>query len=255
MHDGLFHFAGFELDTDKGLLSRDGKAVDLRPKSYALLRYLVQNPGRVLSKDELLDAVWNDVTVTEDSLTQCIRDIRLALGDAGQSLIRTLPRRGYVLETVPAIEPAATSGPDENRPSLAILPFRNLGGGDQQRYMAEGITEDIITAIARFSSLTVAGHHAVTRPAFSELEPQQVAASLGVDYVVDGSVRFASDRIRITAHLQEATSGKTLWADHYDRARDDIFAIQDDVVTAIATALDGRLVASAGQTRRQLVVL
>jgi adenylate cyclase len=248
--DGLFHFAGFSLDMDKGLLSKDGKAVDLRPKSYALLHYLVGHAGRVLSKDELLDAVWNDVTVTEDSLTQCIRDVRTALGDAGQHLIRTLPRRGYVFETASTAEPEAATESKDYRPSLAIVPFRNLGGGDHQRYMADGITEDIITAIARFSSLTVAGHHAVTGLAFAELEPQQVAASLGVDYVVDGSVRFASDRIRITAHLQEATSGKTLWADHYDRARDDIFAIQDDVVTAIATALDGRLVATgAGRAR------
>ncbi len=247
---GPLRFAGFELDAEKGLLSRDGKAIDLRPKSYALLHYLAQNAGRVLSKDELLDAVWNDVSVTEDSLTQCIRDIRLALGDAGQLLIRTLPRRGYVFESSSAAEKEAETRSEDHRPSLAIVPFRNLGGGDAQRYMADGITEDIITAIARFSSLSVAGHHAVTGTAFAELEPQQVADRLGVNYVVDGSVRFASDRIRITARLQEATTGKTLWADHYDRARDDVFAIQDDVVTSIAAALDGRLVATgAGQAR------
>jgi adenylate cyclase len=250
---GTFRFAGFALDTDKGLLSRDGKAVELRPKSYALLDFMARNAGRVLSKDELLDAVWNDVTVTEDSLTQCIRDIRLALGSAGQSLIRTLPRRGYIFESGGATEAYADSPVAEPaRSKLAVLPFRNLGGGPDQAYIAAGITEDIITALARFSALTISGHHAVSSPGIAEMELQQAANKLGVNYVVDGSIRFSSDRIRITARLQAAQSGETVWADHFDRPRDDVFAIQDEVVSSIAAALDERVVTTgAGHARRK----
>jgi adenylate cyclase len=248
---GVFHFAGFTLDPDKGLLSRGQAIIELRPKSYALLCYLVGNAGRVLSKDELLDAIWDDVTVTEDSLTQCIRDIRLALGDDGLDLVKTLPRRGYLFEGKAAAEnPAAPQQRAGERPKLAVLPFRNLGGRQDQDYLSAGIAEDIITALARFSSLTVMGHHAVNRPAIADLEPQKAAAVLGVDYVVDGSVRFAPDRIRITARLLEALSGATLWAENFDRQPDSIFEIQDEVVNSIVAALDDRLVTTGASLAR-----
>lgn len=246
------HFAGFTLDISKGLLSRGSAAIELRPKSYALLSYMARNRGRVLSKDELLEAVWNDVTVTEDSLTQCIRDIRLALGTEGQTLIRTLPRRGYLMEdgvAMPAGEGAAAP-PAEGRPRLAVLHFRNLGGSTGQDYLSAGITEDIITALARFSSLTVVGHHAISSLSASA-EPQAAAGLLGVSYVVDGSVRFAGERVRITARLMAVQSGSTLWADNFDRKLDDIFAIQDEVVTSIAAALDERLVVAGAGVARQ----
>ena len=255
--EGPFHFAGFTLDTGRGLLSRGGVALELRPKSFALLCFLARNSGRVLSKDELLDAVWNDVTVTEDSLTQCIRDIRLVLGSAGEHLIRTLPRRGYLFD-VPAAPPAADAQAPvttaaEARPRIAVLPFRNLGGRPEQDYLSAGISEDIITALARFSSLTVTGQH-VTGSLAPSTEPDKAASLLGVTHIVDGSVRFAGDRIRITARLLAVRTGLTLvtlWADNFDRARDDVFAIQDEVVTSIAAALDDRLVTAGADEARQ----
>lgn len=254
-HGGAFSFAGFTLDTEKGVLRRGQAPVELRPKSFALLGYLVRHAGRVIPKDELLDAVWNDVTVTEDSVTQCIRDIRLALGAEGQVLIRTLPRRGYLFEKQPdaAGSSVMTAAPDRHsRPRLAVLPFRNLGGRADQDYLCAGITEDIITALARFSSLTVTGRHAVNGLAGLAADPQTAAEAFGVSYIVDGSLRFAGNRIRITARLLAVHSGITLWADNFDRGRDSIFAIQDEVVTSIAAALDERLVVDgAGQARQK----
>lgn len=248
---GTFRFAGFTFETDKGLLSRNGKAVELRPKSFALLHYLARNAGRVLSKDELLDAVWSDVTVTEDSLTQCIRDIRLVLGDGGQTLIRTLPRRGYIFD--PLQEAAATQvSADEGKPKIAVLPFRHLGSDANQSYIADGITEDIITALARFSSLTISGLHAVRNSTIAGLAPKDAAAVLSAGHIVEGSVRTTSDRIRITARLVLAETDVALWSEHYDRPLEDVFSIQDEVVASIAAALDGRLVSSvAGQARRK----
>lgn len=254
-HGGAFSFAGFTLDTEKGVLRRGQAPVELRPKSFALLGYLVRHAGRVIPKEELLDAVWNDVTVTEDSVTQCIRDIRLALGAEGQVLIRTLPRRGYLFEKQPdaAGSSGTTAAPDRHsRPRLAVLPFRNLGGRADQDYLCAGITEDIITALARFSSLTVTGRHAVNGLAGLAADPQTAAEAFGVSYIVDGSLRFAGNRIRITARLLAVHSGITLWADNFDRGRDSIFAIQDEVVTSIAAALDERLVVDgAGQARQK----
>lgn len=249
-------FAGFTLDPRKGLLTRGNTTIELRPKSYAVLQYLARNPGRVLSKDELLDAVWNDVTVTEDSLTQCIRDIRLALGEAGQSLIQTMPRRGYLFAGEADTASAERFTIDKNdggRPKLVVLPFRNLGGNPDQAYIAAGFTEDIITALARFSSFVVTGHYTVGGASIPELVPRQVADLLETAFVVDGSVRFAPDRIRISSRLTAARSEDTLWADRFDRRLDDVFSIQDEVVTSIVGALDEKLVTTtAGLARRKL---
>lgn len=249
---GVFHFAGFTLDTGKGLLNHGAVPCELRAKSFALLSYLASHAGRVLSKDELLNAVWNDVTVTEDSLTQCIRDIRLALGEEGRSLIRTLPRRGYMFgdgsAPAPPDLPAAT--PPQGRPRIAVLPFRNLGGEPGQDYLSAGISEDIITALARFSSLTVTGPHVMAGLA-AGADAEQAAGELGVSHIVDGSVRFAADRVRITARLMALQSGTTVWAENFDRQRDGIFAIQDEVVRSIAAALDERLVAAGAGMARQ----
>jgi adenylate cyclase len=248
---GTLRFAGFALDLEKGLLSKNGKPIDLRPKSYALLHYLALHSGRVLSKDELLAAVWSDVTVTEDSLTQCIRDIRLALGDEGQTLIRTLPRRGYVFDLGQerAEAPLET---DDGKPTIAVLPFRFLGSNASQSYIADGITEDIITALARFSGLTITGLHAVSHAAVAGLDLKDAAHLLGVRHVVDGSVRLTNNHIRITARLVTAESGIAIWAEHYDRPLEDVFAIQDEVVTSITAALDGKLVSAvAGSARRK----
>lgn len=242
-----FTFGEFTLDLNKGMLTKGAVPVMLRAKSFAVLAYLVRNAGRVIAKDELFDAVWNDVTVTEDSLTQCIRDIRLALEDSKQNLIKTVPRRGYMFSAAADVATALPSTHSDFRPKLAVLPFRNLDGNQNQNHVAAGITEDIIVALARFSSITVINTHAAS---LLSGEAEEAVRVFDATHLVDGSVRIAQGRIRITAQLRTAVSGVALWAERYERPMDDIFAIQDDVVTAITSALDTRLI-SAGLSRAQ----
>ena len=158
-----FEFAGHVLDLRRGRLRRGGLDVALRRKSLSLLTYLVQNSGRVLGKDELIAAIWPDVEVSEDLLSQCLKDIRKTLGSEGNGLIRTVPRRGYVVDEVRvrsfAEDPIAgkpskaPSLPD--KPSIAVLPFSNLSDNPGQEYFVDGMVEEIITALSRFNWLFV----------------------------------------------------------------------------------------------------
>src|ERR1700685_3088867 len=142
----IYRFDGFTLDLVRGgLFSKDGGQLFLRPKSFDLLRFLVLNAGRLVDRDELMQEVWPNVFVTDDSIGQCVKDIRRALGDQTQRLLRTAHRRGYLLDITVSIEPAAAVAaaasplplPMANRPMLVVLPFENLGGDPRQHYLAK----------------------------------------------------------------------------------------------------------------------
>src|SRR5262245_24783977 len=170
----MLRFAEFTLDIEGSCLRTDDGEVVLRPKTFDVLRCLVENAGRLVSKDELLRMVWPDVIVTDESLMQCVSEIRQAIGDSRQGSIKTVPRRGYRLVAPVTHLPAgsvATAGdnhaqrqPGNDRPaiappfecpSIAVLPFANLSGDPQQEYFSDGITEDIMTELSRFSDLLV----------------------------------------------------------------------------------------------------
>lgn len=147
---------------------------------------------------------------------------------------------------------APAASPVTLKPSIAVLPFDNLSGDASQQYLSDGITEDITTELSRFRTLTVAARHASFHLAGQGSNPVQAARELGMNYVVEGSVRRAGDRIRVTAQLIDAGSGSHVWAEKYDRDASDIFAVQDEVVTAIVATVEGRMVAAAAmQTRRR----
>src|SRR5262245_42950221 len=163
MRSTSFQFEGFTLDLARLRLRGPSGEVSLRPKAFEVLRYLVENAGRVVAKDEVMEAVWPKVTVTDQSLTHCISEVRRALGDAGQRLVKTAPRRGYLFDApvtagsdanepaTPSEPPARSSAPD--RPFIAVLPFANMSGDPEQDYFADGIVEDLITALSRFRRL------------------------------------------------------------------------------------------------------
>src|SRR5215468_4145688 len=168
----MFQFEGFTLDVARGSLQAADRTVALRPKSFEVLRYLVENADRLVSKEELLKAIWPNVVVTDKSLAHCVSEVRRALGDSNETIIATMPRRGYrfmapvarvaanAAAAPPHAAPSPLVGPQEqvrlgDRPSVAVLPFVNLSSDPQQDYFSDGITEDIITELSRFSELIV----------------------------------------------------------------------------------------------------
>jgi adenylate cyclase len=255
-----FEFSGHRLDLRKGRLQKGGLDVDLRAKSLSLLVYLLENAGRVIGKDELVNAVWPNIAVSDDSLTQCMKDIRKALGPDADGLIRTVMRRGYVIdeERVRRVEDRGTAaaeaaeGAATDTPSIAVLPFENMSGDPAQDYFADGMVDEIITAlshtrwlfvIARNSSFAYKGHADSVKRAGSEL---------GVRYLLTGSVRKAGDHIRLTGQLIDSSSGKTIWANRYDGTMADIFDLQDRITESVVGAIQPSILsAEIDRSRRK----
>ena len=311
-------FDRFILDLDRGSLLLAGNEVALRPKTFAVLRYLSENCGRLVSKDELFAAVWPNLAVTDDTLVQSIGELRRALGDDGPRLIRTVPRRGYrfdsdvsvvaasdrssteaspalsalgyaagaaepeaVAPSLPQHVTAARAGLRIGRaasitlavllaaallsgglatawkiptfrgylrhataqspeiganPTIAILPFLDQSDDPARAYFADGLTQDIISAMGRFSELTVMSWNAVSSYRGKPESPGEIARGLGVRYQVEGSVRQIGNRVRVSAQLVDA-DGRVLWSARFDEALADVFALQDKITAQIAGAL------------------
>ena len=257
-------FENCVLDTDKRELRRGGgDPISITPQVFDLLEYLILNRERVVSKDDLIDAIWKGRIVSDAAVTTRLNAARTAVADNGeeQRLIKTLPRKGFrfvgsVLEqqgSPPTEPPEERRGPIltlPDKPSIAVLPFANLSGGPEQAYLADGIVEDIITELSRFSELFVIARNSSFQYKGKAIDVRQVGRELGVRYVLEGSVRRGSDRIRISAQLIDAATGGHRWAERYDRALADIFAVQDEVVSTIVAILAAHVrMAEAERTR------
>ncbi|RTL93713.1 MAG: transcriptional regulator [Hyphomicrobiales bacterium] len=228
---------GAVLDIDRGTLRRDGEIVPVRPKTLELLTFLARNPGRVLSKDELLQAVWPGVIVSEDSLTQSIRDARKSIGDEAQALIRTVPRRGYLFQ---APEPEAAPGPVAARPEpmVAVLPFHVDPADATARALFDGAVEEIINALSYFKTIAVlARHSAFALAGQSGGDIREAAERLGADYVAEGYVETAGADYSARVVLTETASGRRVWGQTLTFPKAEIFAFQTMVAQRIATAL------------------
>jgi adenylate cyclase len=217
------------------------------------LLYLICNRERVVGKDDLIAAIWGGRIVSDAALTTRINVARAAIGDSGeeQRLIKTLPRKGFrfvgaVREENGPAAPAIADGAAEpprpalglpDKPSIAILRFANLSSDPEQQYLADGIVEDIITELSRFSELFVIARNSSFQYKGKAVDIRKVARELGVRYVLEGSLRRSGDRIRIAVQLIDAATGTHRWAEHYDRKLDEVFAVQDEVVRTIAAIL------------------
>ena len=263
-----YRFDQFILDCRSASLRRDGVVLPLRPKSFDVLLYFVQNPGRLIPKTELIDSVWHKAAITENSLVQCIKEVRLALCDEQQKTIKTVPRRGYLFspEVVDlgrgatgevrngmkiaagdVLEEVATPQlPLPDRPSIAVLPFTDMGGDPDQEHFADGMSEDLITGLARIHWLFVIARNSTFVYKHHAVDVTQVARRLGVRYVLEGSVRRAGQQLRISAQLIDAVSGGHLWAERYDRKLGDIFAVQDEITRSVSAAIEPHLLAAEG---------
>ena len=253
-----FLFADHTLDTDLRELRRGSEPIAVEPQVFDLLIYLVENRDRVVSKDDLIASVWGGRIVSDSTLSSRINAARKAIGDSGegQRLIRTIARKG--LRFVGAVrtqqngaEPAPPSGtaPDDihqqgrpalplpDRPAIAVLPFTNMSGDPEQEYFSDGISEDIITDLSKIAGLTVIARNSSFTYKGRSVDVREIGRELGVRSVLEGSIRRAGQRVRITAQLIDAESGGHLWGDRYDRDLTDIFEVQDDVTHRIVDAL------------------
>jgi TolB-like protein/Tfp pilus assembly protein PilF len=190
----------------------------------------------------LIKAVWRDVFVTSDSLTQCVREVRAALGDNKHCIIKTVPRRGYVFAapvTGPESECRAQHVPSTtSRLSIAVLPFLNLSNDPDQEYLADGLTDSLTTDLSHIPGSFVIARSSAFTYKRKAVEAQQIGRDLGVRYLLEGSVQRCVDRIRVNAQLVDAQTGAELWAERYDRDIADALAIQDDITCRIALSLD-----------------
>jgi len=253
----LFLFNDYALDTDRRELRRGPALVSIKPQAFDLLEHLIRNRERVVSKDELVAVIWGGRIVSESAVTTRINSVRCAIGDSGeeQRLIRTLPRKGVrfvapvrqeqkpvdIVRATTSVEPSAPSLAYPDRPSIAVLPFANISGDPEQEYFADGVVEEIITALSRFSALFVIARNSSFTYKDRAVEVKQVGRELGVRYVLEGSVRQAGKHVRITGQLIDAESGAHLWADRFEGELEDIFGLQDRVTASVVGAIAPKL--------------
>jgi len=258
-----FAFEDYVLDQERRELTQRGQVVAVGPQVFDLLLLLVSQHERVVSKDELLAAVWAGRIVSESTVTSHINAVRKAIGDSGeeQRLVRTVARKGYrfvgqirasdglqLAPVAPGAEeiidakhtaPAALVLPD--KPSITVLPFQNLSGDPEQDYFADGIVEDIIGALARIRWLFVIARNSSFTYKGRAVDAQGVSQELGVRYVLEGSVRKYGNKVRITGQLIDASSGTHIWAERFEGLLDSIFELQDQIAESVVGAIAPQL--------------
>jgi TolB-like protein len=255
-HASLFGFGGLTLDLLSGCIQRRGTRLALEPRAYDVLVHLVRHAGAVISREALLDTIWQDVHVAPHSLTQAIFQLRQALGDDPRKprFIETVHRRGYrfvapvrAMASLP-MSAAAIRG-TLSQPSVAVLPFADVSAAGDQEWFADGMTDEIINALTRVTGLKVIARTSAFAFRNSKRDVRSIGAILGVGHILEGSVRKAGDRIRITAQLVDASDGSHLTSNQYDGDVTDIFQIQEATARAIASALEVKLLAPSPSSR------
>ncbi|MFO1158062.1 MAG: winged helix-turn-helix domain-containing protein [Reyranellaceae bacterium] len=244
--DEIFRFGKFVLDLRRGCLRADRREIELRPRSFEVLRYLVENAGRLVPKDEIMAAVWPNVIVTDDSLTRCVSDVRLALQDSDQAIIRTMARRGYVFQAPVLEAPVSTrpsAGAAGGRFSLVVLPFVDLGSGRADDRLADAITDGLTTYLSRIRGAVVIARSIAMAYKSRAVDVRRIGRELGVRYVLEGSEQHTSSLVRVSAHLVDVESGTHLWGERFEVSYVDPMQAQDEIVTRLARALQIELTA------------
>lgn len=274
-NDEAYRFGPFVLDTARMVLLQEERQVELRPKAFQTLLVLLRAAGRVVSKDELVAAVWPDVIVNDDALAQCIRDVRKALGDAGRRYIRTVSRHGYMFvhpvePAVPAPPPAARrrwplllalvgmlaagllavllwlpeTGDAGRRPfardprlTIAVLPFETTAAEDADAWLGEGLAEDVIAALSRFRDIAVIARNSSFRYAGREVDPATVRRDLNADFLLQGSLRRAGPDLRLAVQLVDLHTGTNRWVHSFEQPADAAADLQDTIAGDVAVQL------------------
>ncbi len=235
--------------TESGLM-RDGKPVAVGARGLALLAALADADGPV-GKAALMEAGWPGAIVEEGNITVQIAALRKALGtrDDGQEWVVTVPRVGYRLLRG---EPVRETAEETRLPSIAVLPFQNMSGDPEQDYFADGVVEDVITALSRFRSFTVLARNSSFVFKGRTVDVREAARELGVRYILEGSVRRASERLRVTAQLVDGETGAHLWAHKFDGPLADVFDMQDAITGNVAAVIEPRIIEAEVERARRL---
>jgi TolB-like protein len=252
-----YFFEDYSFDTDQRELRRGPEVIPTTPQVFDMLDYLIRNRDRVVSKDNLVESVWNGRIVSDAAVTTRLNAARTVIGDCGeeQRLIKTLPRKGFrfvgsVRETLGPAAPSAarrehghdapaTASPP--RLSIVVLPFANLSGDPAQDYFADGITDSLTTDLSRIAGSFVIGRHTAFTYKGKPTNLKQIGNELGVRYVLEGSVQRSGNRLRVNVQLVDAETGAHLWADRFDKTVVDLFDMQDEIVSRLANTLHAEL--------------
>jgi len=242
---GLLHFGDFAVDLRSGELRTNGSVLKLQPQPLRILAILLERPGEVVTREELRRKLWSEDTFVdfEHSLNTSVKKLRDALGEEAKTprYIETLPRRGYrlVAQVPPSQDCSAAAHKGAGRILLAVMPFDNLSGDPQQEYYSDGMTVELINHLGMLfpRSLGVIARTSVMKYRHSDKSIAEVGSDLGVDYIVEGSVLRAGERVKISARLVQVSDQTNVWAGSYERALTDIFAVQGEVAAGIAESL------------------
>lgn len=257
---GRFGFGEFELDTRRGELRKSGAQVKLQLQPFKLLTFLVVRAGQVATRDEIRQHLWGDETFVdyEQGLNYCIRQIRAVLGDEATQprYIETCPRRGYRF-VAPVVELPPGKAGCEERIMVAVLPLENLSADQEQEYLADGLTDEIITELSRlpFDRVGVIARTSAMQYKRTPKDIGQIGRELGVNYIVEGTVRRDGNRIRITAQLIRVRDQTHIWGHSYERQFHDVLLLQSELAAAIAAEVQVKLVPGQQPTvssRRQI---
>jgi TolB-like protein len=238
----IHRFGDCELDTQRCELRRAGAPVAVEPQVFELLAHLAAHADRVVTKDELNEAIWNGRIVSDSALSSRIKSARQAIGDDGksQALIRTVHGRGFrfvgVAAGAPTVSDEQTSSGD--RPVVAVIPFDNLSGDGSEDYFADGVTADIIATLAKHRGLSLVARNTTMQFKGRAVGIAEIARETGANYVVEGSIRRIGAQVRVSVQLIDAQGGNCIWTEHYDRQSEDLFDIQDDITQTIAARIE-----------------
>ena len=245
----IFRLGEFEFSVKTSeLLDASGDVVHLRNQSTEVLTYLVSRHGEVVSKTDLFDNVWSGASVTDDSLVQCIADIRRALNDTDHKIVQTSSKKGYKVHAVPLqADSVATNLPLPPEPSIAVLAFDDYSVGDDSGYLSDAIAEGIIAELSRFPELFVIARNSSFSFRETATNVKMISRTLGVRYLLEGSQQKNGNRMRVTVQLIDAVEGHHLWSEVYERDLSDLFAVQDDIVRKVVAVVAQKVISLEGK--------
>ena len=247
-------FGSYRLQFPPGLLYRGHEIAPLPPKAAQVLLVLLENSGEVVSKTDLLKSAWQNAVVEEGSLTRTISVLRKALGTGpdGRNYIATISKRGYRF-TVPIRLSEKPARAAKEKVLLVVLPFDNLSPDPDQEYFSDGLTEEMITQLSRLNPerLGVIARTSAMMYKGTKKRIAQIGNELGVQYVLEGSVRRAGNQLRISAQLIRVDDETHVWAENYARSLGDVLKLQSEVARSIAAEIQIKLTPRGERTLRE----